>query len=326
MDWYVDTTRQDAVIAVKAEIGAYLRRHADDPDSVPDAEVAVSELIGNVARHAGGPAWVSLSWVGRHPELTVYDLGPGFVLDIGLPDDNLAEGGRGLFIVSHLVDALSAAARRGGGTAVSARLALSRTAAATYDPPLHHGNALPDLEEATPSGGFGKESFLRALVIQLAQAVEATHGPEAAEAAVAQVGADVGGQMELEYRNARQVVGRMTPERMADCYVRLKHAIDGDFYVIEANERRIVLGNNRCPFGELVRRAPALCRMTSSVFGGIAARNNDGEVALVLEERIAVGDPGCRVAVILDGSVDDAGIGHRYRAPSVSPAGDGPDP
>jgi len=86
---------------------------------------------------------------------------------------------------------------------------------------------------------------------------------------------------------------------MADCYVRLKHAIDGGFYVIEATEHRIVLGNTRCPFGDVVQRAPSLCRMTSSVFGGIAARNSDHGVAVLLEERIAVGDPGCRVVVDL---------------------------
>ena len=88
---------------------------------------------------------------------------------------------------------------------------------------------------------------------------------------------------------------------MADLYVRLKGAIDGDFYLVDADERRIVLGNRRCPFGEVVRRQPGLCRMTSSVFGGIAARNT-GASAVVLEERIALGDPECRVVVWLDGS------------------------
>ncbi len=49
-----------------------------------------------------------------------------------------------------------------------------------------------------------------------------------------------------------------------------------------------------------VRRAPGLCRMTSSVFGGIAARNTGG-ATVVLEERIALGDPECRVVVWLRG-------------------------
>lgn len=40
--------------------------------------------------------------------------------------------------------------------------------------------------------------------------------------------------------------------------------------------------------------------MTSSVFGGIAARNGT-DAAVQLEERIAVGDPECRVTVWLRG-------------------------
>jgi anti-sigma regulatory factor (Ser/Thr protein kinase) len=314
MDWFVDTTQPDAVTAVNGEIGDYLRRHSDDVAAISESEIVISELVGNAVRHTVGPAWVSLQWTGRQPVLTIHDLGPGFVLDPHLPDDPLALGGRGLFIANHLAERLSAVARRAGGTRVTATLPLSRHDTATYDPPRHHGNALPRLDEAVPGVGFGKESFLRALVVQLAQAVEANQGPAAAEAAVAQVGADVGGQMEEEFRAARQVTGRMSPEQIAECYVRLKHAIDGAFYVIEATAERIVLGNDRCPFGPVVQQAPALCRMTSSVFGGIAARNSDGEASVVLEERIAVGDPGCRVVVFLDAAPDDPDVAHRYRA------------
>ncbi len=39
--------------------------------------------------------------------------------------------------------------------------------------------------------------------------------------------------------------------------------------------------------------------MTSSVFGGIAARNSEGGASVLLEERIALGDAGCRVVVEL---------------------------
>lgn len=315
MDWFLYTGRQEAVEQVKAEIGRYLRRHARDPERIFDAEVVVSELLGNAVRHAPGPAWVSIVWSARSPVLTVYDLGPGFEFEAKLPDDPFAEGGRGLYIVSHLVDQVAAAARRAGGSRVEAMLPVERSDSATLDPPRRRSGALPHPDEARAEGGFGKESFLRALVVQLAQSIESDHGPAAAEAAIAQVGADVGGQMEDEYRAAKKIVGRMTPDQIADCYVRLKHAIDGDFYVIEATEDRIVLGNNACPFGDVVRRAPALCRMTSSVFGGIGARNSAHEASVVLEERIAVGDPGCRVVVYLDRPAEDPGIAHRYRTP-----------
>ena len=91
------------------------------------------------------------------------------------------------------------------------------------------------MDEARPEGGFGKESFLRAIVVQLSQAIETNHGPAAAEAAIAQVGTDVGWQIEEEFRLAEEVVGRMTPEQLGRCFVRLKHAIDGGFSVVEAS-------------------------------------------------------------------------------------------
>ena len=87
--------------------------------------------------------------------------------------------------------------------------------------------------------------------------------------------------------------------------------------VVEATPERIVLENRRCPFGEAVRHAPALCRMTSSVFGGLAARNHPGGATVLLEERIAVGDPGCRVVVYLGPApAEVAPYAHRYRPPA----------
>jgi hypothetical protein len=159
--------------------------------------------------------------------------------------------------------------------------------------------------------------------VELVQTVEAEHGPDVAAATVAQVGADVGGRTEEAYRAAHGIVGRLSPKQIADLYVRLKGAIGGDFYVIHADERKIVLGNRRCPFGAAVRGEPALCRMTSSVLGGIAARNA-GQSDVVLEERIAMGDPECRVVVWLgDDAAPDAAGAHHYRAP---PEADSVDP
>jgi DNA-binding CsgD family transcriptional regulator/predicted ArsR family transcriptional regulator len=179
--------------------------------------------------------------------------------------------------------------------------------------------ALPAPEESREDGTFGRESFLRALVVELAQGVEATQGPAAAEAVVAQVGTNVGGRMEDAYRAARNITGRLSHDEMADLFIRLKRAIDGDFYLVHADEEKIVLGNRRCPFGDAVRHEPALCRMTSSVFGGIAARNT-GASAVTLEERIALGDPECRVVVWLDRAGKPRPPGaHLYARPSEAP-------
>lgn len=313
MDWYLDGDDVAATVALRMEIGDHLRRHADPSSDVDSAELVVSELLSNLPRHAPGPAWVSLTWSGASPVLEVRDLGPGFTLDVADVPPVDRTGGRGLYLVSVFVRSLEAAARRAGGTTVRVVLDVERPPAASFDPTPSRGSLLPTLEEALATGGFAKESFLRALVVQLAQAVERNGGPALAEECIAQVAIDVGSQMEAEYRFATDVVGRLEPAQLADCFVRLKHAIDGGFYVIELTPERIVLGNTQCPFGDVVRKAPALCRMTSAVFGGIAA-NSNGESAVTLEERIAVGDPECRVVVHLGPDVDATASAHRYRA------------
>ena len=328
VDWYLD--RSEQIAELRHELVGYLERHASrgNAEGIADAELVASEAVGNAMRHTDGPVWVSLTWGAENPVLSVHDVGPGFdpaaVEDVrwsGTPggdrERELEESGRGLLIVQALAPHVTASLKAGAGMVVALTLPVRREPTSSFDPPLRHSGALPSVGEARPEGGFGRESFLRALVVQLSQAVEALHGPESAEAAVAQVGTDVGGQMEAEFRLATEVVGRLTPDQLGRCYVRLKHAIDGQFSVVEATRERIVLENRRCPFGETVRQAPALCRMTSSVFGGIAARNNPDGASVLLEERIAVGDPGCRVVVYLGPPPPEAApFAHRYRAPS----------
>lgn len=319
MDWYLDGEDPSRVGVLRRQISGYLARHAAPHSALDEAELVVAETVGNAVRHAGGPIWVSLSWRELSPTLEVRDLGPGFDPDEltaarNAPlDDPFAESGRGLFLISRLAPSLQARLRAAGGMTVSVVLPVRKPAVLSPGPLQRTAGSLPSLDEAQPEGGFGKEAFLRALVVQLAQTVELQHGPDAADAAVAQVGVDIGGQMEDEFRAAERIVGRMTPQQLAQCYVRLKHAIDGGFFLVEADEHRIVLGNTHCPFGEAVRQAPSLCRMTSSVFGGIAARNSGHSASVTLEERIAVGDPGCRVVVHLgEPSEAEQPLAHRY--------------
>ncbi len=313
MDWYLDAEDREGATVLRREFKRYIERHAAVGADVGSAVLTFAELVNNAVEHASGPVWVSVDWTGEHPVLAVHDLGPSFVLsEVSMPAPQ-ARRGRGLAIAADLASHLEVAAKAGGGSRVEAELSVSRSAESDIDPPQRSRNVLPSLEEAGV-GGFGRESFLRALVVQLAQGVERAEGPHAAESAVAQVGTDVGGQMETEYRATHpDASDDLTYDELGEAYVRLKHAIGGDFYILEASDDKVVLGNRSCPFGEGVIRAPALCRMTSSVFGGMAARNF-GEATVVLEERIAVGDPQCRVVIYL-GEHDEIPHGHRYKSP-----------
>jgi len=312
VDWLLTPVTQMAAKDLRTELTAFLRRHAREQDGIFNAEVVASELLSNAVEHAGGPVWVSLDWSAPQPVLTVHDLGPSFELGpLSLPDIGNPRG-RGLWLVSQIAKELDVVAKRGTGKRVRASLPLTRRSEPSFDPPRRLVNPLPGADEAGPAG-FGREAFLRALVVEMARTSESGQGPAAVEEMVAHVGATVGGQMEDEYRRATAAVGRLTAAQVADCYVRLKSAIDGDFYIISVTDEKIVLGNRRCPFGDTVRQAPALCRMTSSVFGGIAARNNNDAVVL-LDERIAVGDPECRVTVLLGSSAKRTAGGHHYHA------------
>lgn len=311
MDWYIPNDTAE-VASLRRDLREHLERHAADGSDIDGAQLVASELVTNAMQNSDGPVWATLDWGTSRPVLSVHDLGSGFELDPTAEPDVNDPRGRGLMISSRLSASLSVHAKEFGGSVVSAQLPVERPPTENIDPPASRFAALPHPDERKADGTFGRDAFLRALVVQLAQHVESMQGPALAEAMVAQVGTDVGGRMEEAFRAARDIDGDLDVSQISSLLIDLKAAIGGDFFVIDANDDRIVLGNNICPFGDAVMRAPALCRMTSSVFGGIARRSR-GAAAVDLEQRIAVGDQQCRVTVWL--TEPDAGrlpFVHRY--------------
>ncbi|MEX2598070.1 MAG: methanogen output domain 1-containing protein [Dehalococcoidia bacterium] len=156
-----------------------------------------------------------------------------------------------------------------------------------------------------------RDVFLRNLVRELAGTLQDVVGLDEASGFVSIVGQRIGDQINADYQAALATPG-LTRSQVADVLVDLKRRIQGDFYIIEQDDDKIVLGNRACPFAEKVVGRPALCMMTSNVFGVIAAENlGYGKVAL--EETIAQGHGGCRVVVYLRPTEDaDAAQGREY--------------
>jgi predicted ArsR family transcriptional regulator len=144
---------------------------------------------------------------------------------------------------------------------------------------------------------LNRDVFTRTLIRELAGTLEDVVGIEEASGYISVVGASIGEQINQSYKSALQV-SSLSRDQVRDVLVDLKRRIEGDFFVIEEDEDKIVLGNRQCPFAEKVAGRSSMCMMTSNVFGHIAA-DNLGYSKIELRETIADGAPECRVVVYL---------------------------
>jgi predicted ArsR family transcriptional regulator len=142
-----------------------------------------------------------------------------------------------------------------------------------------------------------RDIFLRTLIRELSGTLQDVVGLEEASGFISVVGQSIGGQLNDSYKQALEV-NKLSRQQVADVLVDLKRRIEGKFYIIEESEEKLVFGNHACPFGDKVHDRPALCMMTSNVFGAVSA-DNLGYAKVVLSETIAQGHSGCKVVVYL---------------------------
>ncbi|MGM3307029.1 methanogen output domain 1-containing protein [Anabaena sp. WFMT] len=142
-----------------------------------------------------------------------------------------------------------------------------------------------------------RDVFLRTLIRELSGTLQDVVGLEEAAGFISVVGESMGRQINQDYKSALKV-SNLSREQVVNVLIDLKKRIQGSFYVIKENDEKIVFGNHNCPFGEKVIDRPAMCMMTSNVFGTIAS-DNLGYAKVELQETIAQGATGCRIVVYL---------------------------
>jgi len=156
-----------------------------------------------------------------------------------------------------------------------------------------------------------RDVFMRTLIRELAGALEGIVGREEASGYISLVGRAIGEQINQSYHRALRI-DPLSRGQVAEVLVDLKRRIEGDFYIIEETDDRIVLGNRLCPFAEKVAGRPSMCMMTSNVFGHIAAENL-GYGKVELQRTIAEGHAECRVVVYITPSPEaEAANGREY--------------
>lgn len=149
-----------------------------------------------------------------------------------------------------------------------------------------------------------RDVFLRTLVRELSGTLQDVVGLDQASGFISVVGQRVGDGINAHYRGALSV-SRLDRPQVAAVLVDLKRRIQGTFRVVSEDDEKIVFVNHDCPFGDKVLDRPAMCMMTSNVFGVIAAENL-GYAKVELRKTIALGHGHCHVVVYLQ-STPEAG-------------------
>jgi predicted ArsR family transcriptional regulator len=156
-----------------------------------------------------------------------------------------------------------------------------------------------------------RDHFLRTMIRELTGTLQDVVGIEQAAGFLNVVGHRTGQQVNEQYQNALQV-SNLSRKQVTAVLVDWKRRIQGDFYVIEETDEKIVLGNRRCPFAEQVEGHEAMCVMTSNIFGAIAA-DNLGYARVELQDTIAKGAQECKIVIYLKPSkVLDEFAGQEY--------------
>ncbi len=156
-------------------------------------------------------------------------------------------------------------------------------------------------------------SFLQAFIAQSIKVAEQHCCGKDAEtrAYIEHVGLAASHCLEQAARERLGYRGAVSPSQYADLIITLKNRIGGNFSRASSASGVIKVVNTECPFGDTVKEAPELCRMTSSVFGGIAARNF-GYGKVELRKRIALNHDRCEVCVYTDPEIAAGKPGDEY--------------
>jgi two-component system response regulator HydG len=164
----------------------------------------------------------------------------------------------------------------------------------------------------TPLSAVTPIFFLQTFILELMHASE-QQGQKHCEELIEHIAKTAGCFFEDTYREDTQNQDRLSIESYIELILGLKNNIGGKFSLASSNPDCITVTNACCPFGDRVTNFPELCRMTSSVFGGIAARNF-GYAKVEIKKSIARRDGMCEVCIYTSPSAGQDHPGMEYTA------------
>lgn len=91
-----------------------------------------------------------------------------------------------------------------------------------------------------------RDGFLRSLLRHLTGTLQDVVGMEEASGFISVVAQKMGEEINASYKSHLNLPN-LSRQQVADVLVDLKRRIQGEFYVIEESDEKIVLGNKKCP-------------------------------------------------------------------------------
>jgi serine/threonine-protein kinase RsbW len=305
VELYVDNGVEGAEDTAARVLLEHLRRHAELDELVDLAEPMVHASVHGPPQTR---RWIGLDWSDRSARMRVASLDPELPAPTfsEVDDDGTVSLGPGVLLAQDVTRQLATTAQLPG---IEIELPVIRPPEESIDPVA---TSLPD------GATGGRESFLAAATTLLA-------GPVASGRSERERAAILGASLAELLRSRGAVSTDPTAAEAADALIAAEEQLGGDFFVMEADERRAVLGNRRCPFAiDGTPPSPTMCRFTSALGGRLAAGGSRG-AHVVLDERLASGDHRCRIEIRMD-PPPSPDAGHLYSSPPAGlPATDGPD-
>jgi hypothetical protein len=174
--------------------------------------------------------------------------------------------------------------------------------------PVEMERDFPELEKT--SIPLETSAFFNQIIRELSGALQDIVGLSEAEGFITLVANRIGEQINADYKNALDL-DQIPKQHLSDVLIDLKRRIDGKFSVEYEDDKLIILRNTRCPFGDKVLDRPALCMMTTNVFGRISADSND-YARVEIDKSIARGNSECRVIIHLVPDEDQNDVGKEF--------------
>ncbi len=286
MEWCVDLGARGAGEAVARDVHRYLIRRGA-PSSL--GEAAATQALADLGRAFPKERLrLRLLWEGREASLVAYRL---LGAEGGLPGLEIAAGATACpWFAGGLLGQFPAAVAR-------VELGVTRALEGSADPDPG-GERLPAEREGFLAG-------IAAMATRLS-----AYGPIGCSSFA---GAASARQAEEGYRDRHRLSGPLSTRQVLEAFTDFQRSVGGDFEILEQHGTQAVVANRTCPFGDAVRQAPHLCRVTSAMLGSLAARSS-GRAVVRLDATLSAGDPCCRLS--LDAQpLEDPALGHLYTSP-----------